>query len=601
MLRPLAAGIVALACVLLTPTVSAQPADPLDAAQEALRNEQYSQAERELRAFIGRTPAEPGSPEASRVAEAYYLLSRLYREQTEPDDKQAEKALEEALELDPGNPTYLTAELVVLRAGTWNFSVEKARERRRRELATQLLAIDSTNAFAHEELGTQAIRDFWFYRDAVALPNFALARPLRGVQPDPATMPAWFDSPMPREMRLAPIRTDSRRPMSCTCRTRGRCVDVDDPFSVERITSQGAAVIAFSNRADRAYDQAIGHLEAALRYDRWRRPVYERMMELYALSGRYADALPTLQQMFVHFPEDEEMWRFLGLANLRLGNHAGAAKSFDEALERMTPERRAAFDDLALILPDDEMSAYRFADPDGYRARYWTSRNPRFLTPYNERKLGRCARLTYADLLYESDDLGLPGWAVERGQILVGSGAPLKDVTIVGDFEQALHAFGFATMQQENERGFGRDIDMQSSLNVFNVWDYGAFKFVFEDPFRNGEFQLYSPPCRPLRRRVRPLHRQRRLRDQGARRSASSPRRTATRRPAGRCSSRSSPPPSAGDDGHADLYISTAASPSPRARTRTRRPCKASRCARARFSSARTASCWWSGGARCTG
>ena len=184
----------------------------------------------------------------------------------------------------------------------------------------------------------------------------------------------------------------------------------------------------------------------------------------------------------------------LGLANLRLGNHAGAAKSFDEALERMTPERRAAFDDLSLILPDDEMSAYR-ADPDGYRARYWTSRNPRFLTPYNERKLEHYARLTYADLLYESDDLGLPGWAVERGQILVRYGAPLKDVTIVGDFEQALHAFGFATMQQENERGFGRDIDMQSSLNVFNVWDYGAFKFVFEDPFRNGEFQLYSPPA----------------------------------------------------------------------------------------------------------
>ena len=221
MLRPLAAGILALACVLLTPTVSAQPADPLDAAQEALRNEQYSQAERELRAFIGRTPAEPGSPEASRVAEAYYLLSRLYREQTEPDDKQAEKALEEALQLDPGNPTYLTAELVVLRAGTWNFIVEKARERRRRELATQLLAIDSTNAFAHEELGTQAIRDFWFYRNAVALPNFALARPLRGVQPessDDAGMVPLTDAA--EEMRLAPIRTDSRRPMSCTCRTR---------------------------------------------------------------------------------------------------------------------------------------------------------------------------------------------------------------------------------------------------------------------------------------------------------------------------------------------------------------------------------------------
>jgi GWxTD domain-containing protein len=491
MTRLLLLGCLAL---LLAPLAPAQADDPLAVAEAALRDGAYRQAERTLRLFVdAREGAETGTPEGDRVAEAYYLLSRLYTEQPDPDTGQADAALGDALRYDPDNPTYLTAQLVTLRADSWNFIQEKARERQRLSLARQLLALDSTNAVAHEELGTQAIRDFWFYRNAIALPDFRLARATRDFEVGDELVSSG-------NVGVGGIELDDLGGEAALARTPSstgtfaNASPTNDPFNIDQLTSQGAAVVAFSRRADRAYDNAIGHLEAALRYDARRRPVYERMMELYALSERYEEALPMLQRMFVHFPEDEEMWRFLGLANLRVGNHAGAAKSFDEALERMTPERRAAFEDLSLILPPGEVDAYR-ADPEGYRSRYWTSRNPRFLTPYNERKIEHYARLTYADLLYESDDLGLPGWAVERGRILVRYGPPPKDITIVGNFEQALHAFGFNSMQQENQRGFEQTIDMAAAANVFNVWDYGDFKFVFEDPLRNGEFRLYSPPA----------------------------------------------------------------------------------------------------------
>jgi hypothetical protein len=41
----------------------------------------------------------------------------------------------------------------------------------------------------------------------------------------------------------------------------------------------------------------------------------------------------------------------------------------------------------------------------------------------------------------------------------------------------------------------GTEMDMFAEANTFNIWDYGDFKFVFEDPFRNGEYRLYSPPA----------------------------------------------------------------------------------------------------------
>jgi len=45
---------------------------------------------------------------------------------------------------------------------------------------------------------------------------------------------------------------------------------------------------------------------------------------------------------------------------------------------------------------------------------------------------------------------------------------------------------------------FGSGWDMFEEANTYNIWDYGEFKFVFEDPFRNGEFRLYSPSAQDI-------------------------------------------------------------------------------------------------------
>lgn len=41
-------------------------------------------------------------------------------------------------------------------------------------------------------------------------------------------------------------------------------------------------------------------------------------------------------------------------------------------------------------------------------------------------------------------------------------------------------------------------MDLGEEANTYNIWDYGSFKFVFEDPFRNGEYRLYSPSASEL-------------------------------------------------------------------------------------------------------
>ncbi|NNF02896.1 MAG: GWxTD domain-containing protein, partial [Rhodothermales bacterium] len=276
-----------------------------------------------------------------------------------------------------------------------------------------------------------------------------------------------------------------------------------DEFDVETLRAQGVPILDMSRRAQQAYDRAIGHLNIALESDPRQRRVYDLLMEIYSLKGEYDKALQMLSQMYVFFPESAELWTYLGYAHYKAGNMEPASKAFETAFKYMTPEERHAYESLDVILPEEEKKQYE-QDALAYASRFWTSKDPRYLTSYNERKLEHYARLTYADLLYASDDLDIRGWNTERGQILVRYGVPKGDVVIIPRSTTGINRSAAPKTPSEQDRtgsvGLalntlreGTDTDLLEEANTYNIWDYGDFKFVFEDPFRNGEYRLYSP------------------------------------------------------------------------------------------------------------
>jgi len=162
----------------------------------------------------------------------------------------------------------------------------------------------------------------------------------------------------------------------------------------------------------------------------------------------------------------------------------------------MPQEQHAAYQSLEYILPEDEKKAYE-AEPIAYASRYWTSQDPRYLTTFNERKLEHFSRLVYADLLYGAPDVNLRGWETQRGKILVRYGPPVADVVIIPKSSSGIERSGFAeetaTVEARSRGEMFDDFNMEDEANTFNVWIYPDFQFVFEDPFRTGEFRLYSP------------------------------------------------------------------------------------------------------------
>lgn len=506
--------LLALLAVSFASRVAAQTDDPMREGLLAFREGRYEEA---AEVFQEVTEQDPNR------AEAYFLLARVYAETPLKDRGRAINALDKALELDPDNVTYLVGRLQQLREESWNFFVEKIREQKRIELSQKILKLDSTNAFAHEELGIVHIRDFWRYRNAIMMPTMQFGgtaytmHGAGGVMDDPSMRRMIVDDSHLDQVGHTLDRGTGEGPGELPGFDPND-VFLADQFDVDKLESAGVPVHNLAGRAHRAYERAIGHLNAALATDPRRRSVYENLMEIYALKGEYDEALKMLEEMYAFFPESLETWLYLGLSHYRTGNMEAAAKSFETALEYMSHAEREAFESLENLLPEDERRELE-KDPVAYASRYWTSKDPRYLTPYNERKLEHYARLVYADLLYGSPDLDLRGWDTQRGRILVRYGVPTKDVVLIPGSTSKISSPSESPIARAqgsipNEQGeldnttsalpAVSSMDMFAEANAFNIWDYGDFRFVFEDPFRNGEYRLYSPSAREMSHGVPP-------------------------------------------------------------------------------------------------
>lgn len=452
-------------------------ASPVAEAELAYREGRFTEAVRALARAIDVDPA---------AADAHYLLARVLFDPANPDrdEREAGRELDRALEIDPDNALYLSARLEHLRGDTWNFFQEMIRLQQRRQLAAEILEIDPDNGVAHEELGIQALFDYYTYRNAISFPGLQFAGSTRNVADEAEAEPGNEENTDgDQDLRLEIGDTFTN---TVTLYEPG-AIATPNRFDIERLQESGAAVLTYRRRAEAAYTAAVQHLRQAVDADPRRREVYDHLIRLAVLSGRYDEVAPDVQEMYVQFPEDASMWLYLGLVNHRLGQYEAADIAFRQALDRMDEETRATFSDLRMILPPEEHAAY-LADPEAYAQRYWTSRDPRFLNGANERRTEHYARLTAADLLYRSDRLGIPGWDTERGRLHVRYGLPQADVVIEGGFGEVLQRY------VDRDPSYLRST-MEVTANRFNIWDYGDFTLVFEDPNRNGEFRLYSPPA----------------------------------------------------------------------------------------------------------
>ena len=367
----------------------------------ALEVEDYTEAARWF---------EKALEEQSGFGDAHYGLAQVYAAESPiHDERKVSRELERALRIHPDNARYLEAQLAALRRRMPEASAFSTTDTRRPTLAGHLLAVDSTNALAHEELALSAFLEFDWRRQ--------MARRQGGWNPDEAH--------------------------------------------------------GTSGAANRARLQAEEHLIEALKRNPARVETHRLRLRVAALAEDDA-ALSRAAEAFASALPDEPGARlYQGLAAYRKGEIEASEQYFATALEIMPSGERAGFERIAHLLNEEE-EALLETDSSAAAEQFWRTRDPRLLTPQNERQLEHYARLALADLLYADTRKSIRGWATPRGDVMVRYGAP-----------------------DESGRWLGADFSARR-FGTLELWVYAeqededGFSLLFEDPFRNGDFDFMS-------------------------------------------------------------------------------------------------------------
>lgn len=169
-------------------------------------------------------------------------------------------------------------------------------------------------------------------------------------------------------------------------------------------------------------------------------------------------------------PNDKDARLFLGYGYHKKKNDELAYAEYEKAMKLMSGSEGFTFENIDYILPSDKVNEYKKLLADQqifYRELFWKSKDPLFLTKYNERKLEHYNRMAYANLKFGVENPKIPGWKTDRGKIYIRYGEPKKLVRLRPEI-----------------------LDSGSILDLTEIWYYDKFTFVFEDPYSTGNFKL---------------------------------------------------------------------------------------------------------------
>jgi GWxTD domain-containing protein len=128
-----------------------------------------------------------------------------------------------------------------------------------------------------------------------------------------------------------------------------------------------------------------------------------------------------------NIPWDAWGWMTLGLATQRQGNAKIAAAAYDSAMGLLDAKERARLDRIDRVLPAPDsarLSRSSEAEKTSYGRLYWLLADPLWSQPGNESRVEYFARVTFAELRWTVDEMGVRGADTDRGEIFIRYGPP---------------------------------------------------------------------------------------------------------------------------------------------------------------------------------
>jgi GWxTD domain-containing protein len=158
-------------------------------------------------------------------------------------------------------------------------------------------------------------------------------------------------------------------------------------------------------------------------------PEHVRAFRNYAMllaeRNRWTELAGLARDKVRRAPWDYLGWMTLGLATHRLGDVTGAVSAFDSAMVYISDDEYARLDRLDRVLSARSAGSSTFRDPylqSASKRLYWMFANPLWSRPGGETRIEFLARVTYAELRWTVDELGVRGADTDRGDVHIRYG-----------------------------------------------------------------------------------------------------------------------------------------------------------------------------------
>ncbi len=239
-------------------------------------------------------------------------------------------------------------------------------------------------------------------------------------------------------------------------------------------------LIRFEDHAGDRTAKAKYHFRQAVTGDPQFKLPYYHLAFIYYELAQYDSLAFFLEEALLRHPAENNFYLFRGLAYHKKNMFLTAQKSFEKALELMTDEESAALESLIPVLSPQASATYAAMDAAAkrdYRQSFWKQRDPLLLTEFNERLLEHYTRVAYVNMRFGDIEAGKNGWDTDQGQTYLRFGTPLLKYRTRPSADG-----GFQDASISNPRPW-----LNSSKEY---WEYGDFKFTFEDEFVRREFKF---------------------------------------------------------------------------------------------------------------
>ena len=369
-----------------------------------------------------------------KFAEAYNKLALLYVEKgTVYSRELAEKALEKAIEINPDKLEYKInyGKLMIKQGFRYN-------ARRKFNFVTDL---DSTNTEAYLQLGILYKQEMEFFKNMFS-----------------GNIVGFMDDNLYTYAGLGygDSRSDGNYGL-----TQG---------FVGKNEEERAKQIDFSRFSREDYKKALDAFSKVIELKPNNRDGLHNLSLLALEEDEYDEFINYQKKILEYFPDNKDAHLYLGYGYHKKRKDELAYAEYEKARKLMSGSEEFAFERIEHILPPDDLEKYKKMTPTTQmlsRERFWESKDPLFLTEYNERKLEHYNRVAYANLKYGVEKKDIPGWRTDRGKIYIRYGAPKKLVRLRPEM-----------------------LAQSAVLELAEIWYYDRFTFVFEDPYRTGNFKL---------------------------------------------------------------------------------------------------------------